>query len=392
MSRIRWTEDKLKPIREKYPSGNKKALAEELGISYRNLTEVASRYGIKSKKPYFGSFAKLIEENNTSYYWHGFLMGDGTMGKHKQIVVTLSIKDKGHLQKLADFLGGEIKTLFKKGGFGIGMTEFCRFTRGDKSSGEILSEKYKWKTNKTENPPDLSCLDSKEKFLSFFAGFVDADGSVAEENGHASRISIELHKSWFDNLLFFKKGLELFLNIDSRVSINKRGFCQILIYGSLKVIKIKKEIQLLNLPLMERKWDKIDINFIPKKIKTNLSLDKIESFLKEGLSWKEIVKNLNLKSVRRCREKYYALKGIKYSYSFKELSPTGMATPHKYQKVNQIDIESGKIIKTWKSAYDAAEHLFGIRKRASGILEAIQKKTKEGERRTCIGYFWEFVA
>lgn len=47
---------------------------------------------------------RLLEETPEAYYWMGFLFADGHFDKRNTIHLTISIKDKDHIEKYADFI------------------------------------------------------------------------------------------------------------------------------------------------------------------------------------------------------------------------------------------------------------------------------------------------
>ena len=46
-------------------------------------------------------------DNEETYYWAGFLFGDGSVDNNYKIQICLSIKDMNHLVKLSNFVFGK---------------------------------------------------------------------------------------------------------------------------------------------------------------------------------------------------------------------------------------------------------------------------------------------
>lgn len=88
--------------------------------------------------------------------------------------------------------------------------------------------------------------------LSFIAGFIDGDGCLV--NHH---IKIECHSSWKENLEFIGRFLKRSAFIEQyKISYSMKGYV-ILEVGRKDSRIIKNKIILLNIPILNRKWDKI---------------------------------------------------------------------------------------------------------------------------------------
>lgn len=199
-----------------------------------------------------GECSILLNESLNSYYWIGFILADAHIHDNKRLVIKLSKKDEHHLHKLRKYLG--VKKLDNnKNQSCLSIMETRTFQR--------LSEKFDIKSNKTEIPPKISVFKKlpRKKLLSLFCGFIDGDGCIRNQsNGRPDfNLAIKCHSSWLEILKMFS---ERFLQ-DCTVKLNSSGYAALICSNTKVMKKLKEEVLVLNLPLLERKWRKIDLNY-----------------------------------------------------------------------------------------------------------------------------------
>lgn len=304
---IRWTQEKINLLRQEYPSGDKQLLAEKLGISRKCLNYAAKRFKVRSlTKLNKYSFSKLLEDNNISYYWHGFIMGDGNINEKGRLAITLSEKDSSHLYELSKIINCSIKTFEAKTSYTKG--KYISLISSDVYAAKDLIKKYKIISPKTYNPPDLSCLVNKNNFISFFIGLFDADGCFDFRKSKViSTLKIEMHSSWENCLQFLSSKLSSYFDIESRVRKTSRGYVKLVITKYKHIQTLKKKAIELNLPILQRKWQDVDIYYVPKKFVLNNSIDKLISMVDNGKSWQDIAIIFGC-NVESCKRKYKNLK------------------------------------------------------------------------------------
>lgn len=211
--------------------------------------------------------SKLLEESPEKWYWLGFMMGDGYFSPKGRIKVTLSPKDRHHLQKLVDFCGHG--SIYEEGEEG-----YVRWAVMDVNTVGILKDEYKISNRKTYEPCDLSKL-TPHQLKCFSIGFIDADGSIQLQKGRVTtRISIKGHSSWVSN----------FKTMFGRGYLNNEGYATSCI-GNFEIQKMLKRFSIdNNLPILSRKWDIIDLEHDTSNIIfDNLKNDVIVN-LNRGLS------------------------------------------------------------------------------------------------------------
>ncbi len=258
---IKWDLEKIDLLKKEYPNGDKKELHIKLGISYSALKTAARKFGVKSTRDRnFYKLKPLNEESSINYYWLGFIMADGFISNEGELKICLSILDLEHLTKIANLLN--IKIITRKTNTAYGNNEYCFITCKDVIHGVAIKNKLNISNNKTHNAPSLLFLDDRDLFLSFFAGFTDGDGMIGFRNGNPYLLRIMCHINWKDNLHFFKNKLLTYFDMNITVKETKRGYCYLSICNASDILKLKTEFEKLNLPIMDRKWLKINKNTI----------------------------------------------------------------------------------------------------------------------------------
>lgn len=219
----------------------------------------------------------LLNEELETYYWIGFILADGTITNDGRLRVRVSRKDITHVEKLAKYISTELK--ITKSDVGVNAM--------NKQYIPVLCNKFDIKNHKTYNPPDVNKLKLLEnnKILSIIIGFIDGDGSIKNVwNRKDYNIQIKNHNSWLSILEYFSE----VITGKNLAKINSNGYASLIISNNLSIIKLKKFALENNLPILDRKWDIIDINFVNRTFKSNQKKDNIIKLLNEGKNISEI--------------------------------------------------------------------------------------------------------
>jgi hypothetical protein len=217
-----------------------------------------------------GSLKSLLNESLTAYYWIGFILADGWIShKTGQLVVGISEKDKDHLKKLALFLNTESHLIREeKDTDFFGASYKCkpkyRVAVQDPNVTMRIIKKFGFLSQKTFNPPKMDFNKmTKNKFLSFFTGYVDGDFNISlakHRKGFRNCIRVECHKNYIPFLNILEQELYKrlkFTLLRSHVYKNKKGFAMWYISKQLLIRKLKNLVNNLNIPVLERKWDNV---------------------------------------------------------------------------------------------------------------------------------------
>lgn len=208
---------------------------------------------ILSDKKKQSDISILLEDTPITYYWIGFLLADGNFGQGNIIKCALSSVDKDHLINLKNYL--KIKSLsFEKS------ETMCCIKAMDTINAPLIRAKFNIHHQKTYNPPNLSFIKNDNLKTALIIGFIDGDGCISHKNKSFS-ITVQCHSAWLNNLMDFAK----FINPSSTARINTSGYAYFSITNHLSLKKLKQKTIELKLPVLKRKWDKIDMNFVPNK-------------------------------------------------------------------------------------------------------------------------------
>lgn len=249
----KFTADHLEILREVWPEGSREDIQKALpDFSYGTLSNKAYRNGIKctrSRKK-VGDLSPLLSETHEAYYWLGFITADGHLSTQNQLVVMISERDKEHLEKMAKYLGVEVKypygTRTDRSGFSS-TSPLVRIACQDQVIVPKIREKLGFdSTNKTYIGFDLTLIpeDFRDTFL---VGFIDGDGHIQISKG----ITIQNHKAY--------SPLYSYLNSTYEFSLYK-GRNKDSIAGRFSVSQSKTFLEVIDahrLPAMERKWNKV---------------------------------------------------------------------------------------------------------------------------------------
>jgi hypothetical protein len=233
------------------------------------------------------SIEKLLEDEPISYYWMGFLLADGHFNAEKGfIAISLDGQDLNHLKKLHHFLNCSTKIRDCKG------TNLKVFSIYKKTVVSQICQKFNISNRKTYNPPDFFPKMSEDLYLSMLAGFIDGDGCIKNQTNRKDVIlMIKIHSSWLGWLAELGERVTSQLGFSVPMpKINNAGYTSWFISNNLFIRKMKKEVLRLGLPVLLRKWDKINLDQISNREIEGLVLELHQ----KGVSRKEIASRLKI--------------------------------------------------------------------------------------------------
>lgn len=218
----------------------------------------------------------LLKDTPESFYWIGFLLADGSFCDNRLRIV-VSIKDRDHIKKLGNYI--QFKGKYYQNDISFGLS--CK----DINIVPKICKKFDIKSNKTYNPPNTLLNFNHELLICLLAGFIDGDGNIQHQNKRRDfLLRIKNHGSWHNIL----EELGSIITDKNCVKINNEGFAQLSITNTSILQNLKKRILTYNLPLLSRKWDIIDLNFVSKyTIAENLRKRVIDLY-KNGYKNKDI--------------------------------------------------------------------------------------------------------
>lgn len=267
-------EDEL--IRNNYPDISVTQPMLDL-LPHRTLTSIQSRantLGLKLQN--VGGRRRNLELNTYFFskpnplnsYWAGFAAADGSVGRGRSLTFNLSIKDKNHLESLVDALnyGGEIKE-FESPGYTKSM--MCKLHIESKNIVTDLHTNFgvgERKTFSLQFPSNLS----EENQKAFIAGYIDGDGSIGLTSRYGGKqLDLVFQVIGTEEILINIKRL-----VDTYPASMKRIKTLASVYedkrhpgvfcyrvGGTRFLPFALDMidlgEKYNLPLMQRKWDKV---------------------------------------------------------------------------------------------------------------------------------------
>lgn len=289
---VQWTPSELIALHKHYESSPMAVV--RASLPNRSKTQIqtkANQEGLHRR--YLGTdriiyrIDRLLEDTPEALYWLGFLLADGHFSDNNTISVTLSSIDTQHLNKFCSFIGHKP---CKPNGKTVGVSTH------DIRYAQQIRTKYGIVARKTYNPPplDIYYTLSDDLFVSLAIGFIDGDGSIALRRKGITSISIHNHNTWMSFQNMIAERLTGIIGISVCPSrLDKAGYAN-LSAGHTVAKALKLIGQRLSLPMLERKWDKVDTTILTRYEKSAQYRQEVERLYGEGLTKQEIAKQLNL--------------------------------------------------------------------------------------------------
>jgi hypothetical protein len=290
---MKWSVEEIEILKQNYSSGTKTQLLNLLpNRSYDAIKLMSTKLGLKKEinELISGDLNKLLEETPEAYYWIGFIMADGTINhKNNRLKVSLSVQDEKHLERLMGFLkiSSDKKKTYNNG-------KIVEFQIMDNFIIPKIIDKFNFKPSKTYNPPNLTYLKNDDFFLSFLIGFIDGDGSIMKRKDREEyKLAIKLHPSWYDNLKYFQNRISVITSSNGNCLYNYKY--PIYMINDFKILKFLKSKTIeFKLPVLNRKWYKINLERITKLEQGVINKNKIKDMFNIGDSISKISKEIGL--------------------------------------------------------------------------------------------------
>ena len=234
-----------------------------INAEYKNaLCWQCSKLSTRQKKKQH-NIERLLSSELDAFYWVGFLLADGSFNTNGTFQLGLSVKDSEHFYKFVDFINYNLAILIgigKESSYSLGKNNISLRLQ-DYINVNLICQKFNIHNKKTYNPPNVEVFRSFDlnQMKSLVAGFIDGDGTISKSGG----IRFGCHHSWIEVLKYFAT----FISQDFAIteSLSCKG---IRINGVEAIRKFKSDLLSLNLPILKRKWDRIDENKLSRTQKT----------------------------------------------------------------------------------------------------------------------------
>jgi intein/homing endonuclease len=257
MAGIKWSEEEDKILTRNYPWYDKEVTKLLPRRTWDAIKLRAVKLGLQFDRPCTARHInRLLEETPEAYYWNGFLLADGSFQERGTLSFTLGKEDVEQVKHFGSFIGKDKINNRSEIGRGI-------IIQSKKVSFSLM-EKFNYKRNKTKDPPvdwDFQSVPT-DLLVSHLIGFIDGDGSILRQLGRKVeryRIHIRIDTCWCEWLGRYIeeiRGRTGFSFGTPYLGYDNRTECCI---GSYKTVKFFRDFaKLHNLPVLERKWGKVN--------------------------------------------------------------------------------------------------------------------------------------
>jgi len=284
-----WSDEDKKKIIELYPYSSKDIiLANFPNNTWRYLQNIAGLLGVKRKVgKRIGDVRKLFDDTNESYYWLGLILTDGYISDDGELKIELKVDDYDYLSNFAKFIDGKIIKLKKYGSHNGNGT--CRVKIKDSINTVRIKHMFSISKIKTYNPPNISFIDESDKLLSLLGGMIDGDGSISKKG----KIQIHAHKNYEYYMGNLGEKLVSHNLISNFTVTTYLDMCSFNI-PTKDSYSIKCGLESMDLPIMKRKWGRVNEPITPKLVANK---NKIFKMRKEGSTLKEICDEIGTNSI-----------------------------------------------------------------------------------------------
>lgn len=240
----------------------------------------------------------LLNNDLIAYYWIGFLLADAHFSTGGKFCIVQSEKDYNHIKQFAEFIEFKYKIrkcISKLTYKGI-EKEYTHFKIEINHRDNVLKimEKFDIHNRKTYDPPSLNLFEnlSHEQCISIIIGFIDGDGWISSKsyNKIEAELGIQIHCSWQHILSYFNKKISNESGRIGRISFGNNK-TTLIISNTDDIRALKKFANDHTLPILERKWSKVNLEYknknhkaLEKKLKVNNLYDTLDTVTADTIS------------------------------------------------------------------------------------------------------------
>ena len=266
MIKLKWTEKNNNFLIENYNNMEKDKLTNELSRSWNAIKLQSAKLGLKRYRNInrFTDLDILLNDDNITYYWIGFIMADGNI-MNNRLRIRISKKDEKHLLQFKKYVKFDKKLDCGKTTINNKQYDWVGISIMDTKYMKKLSDKFDIKNDKTYIPCNIKNINDDNLLLSLITGFIDGDGSIRNQfNRKDFSLRIKCHKNWYDNLDFILKTIIRITGENCKIStklVDDEKYANISITNTKTLKVLKSKIIKLTIPYLHSKWDIIDLNY-----------------------------------------------------------------------------------------------------------------------------------
>ena len=256
VSKLRWTKPELVFLADNYAISTGDFLQRSLpNRNWNSIKLKARQMGLwkERRDTVSGDVSNLLAKTSVASYWRGFFLADGCIHyESMRLIFHLANKDSAQVERFAKFINCTTVQHLPSG---------CRVAVQDKYWVPRFAKSMDLRPVKTYNPPQRFDWLEDEFFEALLIGFIDGDGNIRHQTGRSdSMIRLKLHSSWRTVLQVFSEKLARATETPVKsITFDKLGYAE-LVWSRQSVVEyLKRQTEILQLPVLERKWRIIDL-------------------------------------------------------------------------------------------------------------------------------------
>lgn len=186
-------------------------------------------------------------------YWAGFIAADGCVGSPKKNCLRIKLKDTdlGHIEKFKKTIGYNGKLHITKKNEN---TYVCINIHSRKIVDDLVWFKITERKTLTLKPPPLA----GDQALAFLIGYIDGDGCIFIENLKNKRTRLILALiGTYEVISWAKKIFDELVPFSTKANPRKTGAVYQYSIASKKALHVLSALEQIDVPKLERKWNKI---------------------------------------------------------------------------------------------------------------------------------------
>ena len=280
MKNTKWKLEEIQILKEKYSNSTHKELLillpdrTKMGIKlkaqqFKLVRDSKFRSGEHRKTKYNRNRKFFSEPNLLNCYWAGFIAADGGIDSpHNRLYIKLANLDHNHLEQFAKDVefNGPIKTFWEQ--TDKSYSQFSKIVIDSVKQWVIdLDKHFNIHQNKTNDLTGPNLDPNSDLALTYIAGYIDGDGSIivwnAERNSNMYKnLSLQFTGTknilnWINNVIISHYPIKTnrFNNLENLTNTTVVSNLKI---SGLRAQELTTKIKTFNLPLLNRKWQKLD--------------------------------------------------------------------------------------------------------------------------------------
>lgn len=249
----RWSQEETAYLRRHYHLLPADQISFVLQRPWKAIIAKAGTLGLERRRgcPPRNNVRRLLQDDPVTFYWIGFILADGHITADGMLSILLADQDEEHIRQFADLIGSQVNRAPKR----------VIVRARDKRIVPMLASKFDIAPRKTYDPPVMrNYTFETDAITALIAGFIDGDGSINRRAAsHGSSAKLVVHAAWLENLKFMKEHVRRLCpgRFEQDAVLDARGRASLTLTG-WELFRLKEEAARLKLPLMTRKWSKVE--------------------------------------------------------------------------------------------------------------------------------------